>query len=157
MLSRIFTIAALLGVSMAAAAPSTRSLNLAILQARQAAEAPRLAAAGMVLDSTEALADGYFIETYTDIDDTTVPAVQHQNFVRPAYCHETLRCDYSPQHGVKREVTERLVRVLFRHKGWEWRAPRSMCLYGDYSRACVSWYVSACRVASRPESRETHT
>ncbi|KAK0669538.1 hypothetical protein QBC41DRAFT_106344 [Cercophora samala] len=148
MISKIFTIAALIGMGIAAATPSTHSLNLAALQALQATEAPRLAASGIVLHHTEALPDGYFVEIYGSVENNTSPAVQqHQHIARAPLSvagklgcgMEKIECDWSPTYGVKEEVTERLIRHLFDRKDWTSRQPRSFCLYGKHSRACVSW------------------
>ncbi|KAK4203871.1 hypothetical protein QBC40DRAFT_157010, partial [Triangularia verruculosa] len=147
MFSKIFTTAALIGMAAAAATPSTASLNLALLQARQAAEAPRLAASRIVLHHTEALPDGYFVEIYGSTENSTSPAVQDHHFARaPPESHqsdwENLECDFSSQYGVKEEPTKELIRHLFDRKDWTPRQPRSLCIYGHQTRACVSWYVT---------------
>ncbi|KAK0739615.1 hypothetical protein B0T21DRAFT_285328 [Apiosordaria backusii] len=144
MLSKILTTAALVGLATTAATPSNPSRNFQLLQARQAAEAPKLAESGIVLLHTEPMPSGSFIEIYgsTNNRTSTPTASQEYQFAvqAPVYCgDERIKCGYNDAPG--EDVTKQLIETLYANDEWTPWMPRSYCVYGNGSRACASWYV----------------
>ncbi|KAK0668908.1 hypothetical protein QBC41DRAFT_392659 [Cercophora samala] len=143
MLPRIVTFAALIGMAMGAATPSNFARDFKLLQAQQAAEAPKLAESGIVLLHTEPTSNRSFIEIYGSINNSTSPiASRSKSIVRvPGMCGEE-KIDCSYDNGPPEDVTKQLIDILYAQTEWTPLASHpSYCLYGNGSRACVSWCV----------------